>query len=86
MDKYENVEDRKKQVKGETNLQQRHETTQEYMNNKKTLTDCKSLGSDKVTNDMLKHLETKAKNVLLEIYNSSWESGLVPQAWRKAHM
>ena len=46
----------------------------------------KSPGPDGITNEMIKNLGTAAKKKLLEIYNISWETGLVPQEWREATM
>ncbi|KAL8604432.1 hypothetical protein ACOMHN_042261 [Nucella lapillus] len=53
---------------------------------KKSLQDKKSPGPDKVTNEMLKHLGTKAKTKLLTLFNNSWKTGHVPQSWREAYM
>jgi ribonuclease HI len=102
IDNYEEVsnldvpEERKKQVKDEINVLRQQEDAPEYMNSTLslqelekaigTLKDCKSPGPDKITNEMLKHMGPKAKRVLLEIFNKSWKSGHVPQAWREAHM
>ena len=52
----------------------------------KTLKDKKSPGPDKITNEMLEHLGTKAKSKLLGIFNKIWKTGLVPQSWREADM
>ena len=46
----------------------------------------KSPGSDGITNEMIMNLGTPARKKLLEIFNISWESGEVPQVWRKAIM
>ena len=51
----------------------------------KTLKDLKS-GSDKITNEMLEYLGTKANPKLLGIFNNSWKTGHVPQSWREADM
>ncbi|KAL8621712.1 hypothetical protein ACOMHN_061847 [Nucella lapillus] len=45
-----------------------------------------SPGPDKVSNEMLKHLGTKAKTKLLALFNNSWKTGHVPQSWREAEM
>lgn len=50
----------------------------------KTLREKKSPGPDKITNDMLLHLGTRAKKKLLDLFNNSWETGNVPQCWREA--
>ena len=46
----------------------------------------KSPGPDDITNELLQHLGTSAKQVLLDIFNSSWENASVPQVWREAKM
>ena len=46
----------------------------------------KSPGPDKLTNEMLMHLGSKAASKLLAIYNNSWKTGAIPQSWRDAHM
>ena len=46
----------------------------------------KSPGPDKVTNEMLQNLGTKAKGKLLGLFNNSWTTGKVPQIWREADM
>ena len=38
----------------------------------------KAPGTDGVSNDMLKHLGPIARKTLLEIFNHSWDKGLVP--------
>ena len=51
-----------------------------------TLKTQKSPGPDKVTNEMLGHLGSKAKSKLLTLFNNSWKTGHVPQSWREADM
>lgn len=46
----------------------------------------KSPGPDRITNEMLQHLGIKAQRKLLNVINSSWKSGCVPQIWREADM
>ena len=46
----------------------------------------KSPGPDGVSNEMLTHLGSAAQCKLLEIFNSSWEKGKLPQVWREATM
>ena len=41
---------------------------------------------DKVTNEMLQHLGKRAKTKHLPIFNNSWTTGHIPQAWREADM
>ena len=50
------------------------------------LKDKKSAGPDKITNEMLKHIGSKAKSKLIGLYNNSWKEGIVPQKWREAAM
>ena len=60
--------------------------TKEFEEAIKTLKDKKSPGPDKITNEMLEHLGTKAKSKLLGIFINSWNTGHVPQSWREADM
>ncbi|KAK7101835.1 hypothetical protein V1264_020159 [Littorina saxatilis] len=46
----------------------------------------KSPGPDGITNEMLTHLGSAAENKLLEVFNSSWQEGSLPQLWREAIM
>lgn len=46
----------------------------------------KAPGVDQITNEMLLHLGPKAKKKLLQMYNESWKSGIVPQIWKEATM
>ena len=48
--------------------------------------DKKSPGPDKITNEILEHLGTKAKFILRGIFNNSWKTGHVSQSWREADM
>ena len=43
----------------------------------------KVLGSDGVTNDMMKHLGPAARKTPLELFNESWKDGTVPALWKK---
>ena len=43
----------------------------------------KALGSDGVTNDMMKHLGPAARKTPLELFNESWKNGTVPALWKK---
>ena len=45
-----------------------------------------SPGPDGITNEMLIHLGSAAVCKLLQIYNHSWEQGVLPKIWRKANM
>ena len=87
---------RKKEVREELKQTGPHVATKEYMNkpfNMKELEDAlrilkkrKSPGPDNITNEMLQHLGMKAKKILLDIFNKSWQAGTVPQCWREAIM
>ena len=44
----------------------------------------KAPGKDGVTNELMKHLGPLAAKKLLELYNSSWKSGVFPAAWKEA--
>ena len=46
----------------------------------------KAPGPDGVSNDVLKHLGPIARKTLLEIFNCSWNKGLVPEVWKTAHL
>lgn len=59
---------------------------QELADTMKALNEHKSPGPDKITNEMLLHLGTRAKTQLLKIFNNSWKTGHVPQIWREADM
>jgi len=41
-----------------------------------------SPGEDKITYDMLQHLPRRALQRLLFLYNSAWQKGCIPQAWK----
>ena len=43
-------------------------------------------GPDGITNEMLIHLGCAAVCKLLQIFNHSWEQGVLPQIWREATM
>ena len=44
----------------------------------------KAPGKGGVTDEMIKHLGPLAMKKLLELYNSSWKSGVFPTAWKEA--
>jgi hypothetical protein len=46
----------------------------------------KAPGLDKTTNEMLLHLGTKAKSVLLNFINKTWNESNIPKAWRTANI
>ena len=46
----------------------------------------KSPGADGVSNEMIKNLGTAARAKLLQIFNTSWSTGNIPQVWREAIM
>ena len=46
----------------------------------------RSPGPDGITNEMLIHLGSAAVCKLLQIFNHSWEQGVLPQIWREAAM
>ena len=102
IDSYEQVsnitvpEEKKQQLREEMKDHQEAQDPPDYMSKPfnmkeledalKTLKDKKSPGPDKVTNEMLEHLGTKAKTKLLTLFNNSWKTGHVPQSWRDADM
>ena len=43
-----------------------------------------SEGPDQLHNDMLRRLPAAALDVLLVTFNSLWETGTFPEAWREA--
>ena len=43
-------------------------------------------GADQITNEMLQQLGLKAKKKLIQSFNESWRTGIVPQVWREAIM
>ncbi|KAG5871268.1 hypothetical protein JTB14_024338 [Gonioctena quinquepunctata] len=43
-----------------------------------------SPGADNIVYDFVRQLPTTAKEVLLDIFNKIWSSGIYPQAWRQA--
>ena len=89
-------EEKKHQLHEEMKNHQEDQDPPDYMNKPfnmkefeealKTLKEKKSPGPDKVTNEMLEHLGSKAKTKLLAIFNNSWKTGHVPQSWRDADM
>ena len=102
IDTYEEIssilvpEDRKQHVHEEIKNQKGKQDQPDYMDQPFsikefeealiTLKTKKSPGPDKVTNEMLGHLGSKAKSKLLALYNNSWKTGHVPQSWREADM
>ncbi|PVD27012.1 hypothetical protein C0Q70_12162 [Pomacea canaliculata] len=100
IDSYEEVsnitvpEEKKQQVHEERREFSQRQHQEDYMNKPfnmrefeeavKTLSQKKSPGPDKVTNEMLQHLGPRAKTKLLDLFNNSWNSGHVPQIWREA--
>ena len=44
----------------------------------------KTPGKDEVTNEMIRHLGSHAKQKLLDIYNQSWNTGIFPSSWKEA--
>ena len=52
----------------------------------KTLKMKKSPGPDQVTNEMIANLGHGMKRKLLQLFNTSWKTGRVPQAWKVAYM
>ena len=45
-----------------------------------------SPGPDAITNDMIINLEQRALHKLLDIFNTIWQEGTLPQIWREATM
>ena len=43
----------------------------------------KSPGPDSIHNEMLTHLGTEAKAVILDLINLTWRTGAVPAVWEK---
>ena len=46
----------------------------------------KSPGLDRITNDMLKKLPPKGKEILLQLYNLSWSNKQCPKEWKTAEI
>ena len=61
-------------------------TMEEMEEDMKSLKSKKSPGPDCITNEMILHLGRKSKEILLKIFNTSWKTGSIPQAWRDAEM
>ena len=59
-------------------------TMEELESSLKMLKTKKSPGPDEVTNEMLIHLGKTAKKKLLQLYNSTWKTGKIPDIWKKA--
>ena len=59
-------------------------TLQELEEALKKMKQEKAPGPDGITNEMLKHLGSAAKRILLRIYNQSWLTGTVPTIWKEA--
>ena len=50
----------------------------------KKLANKKAPGPDNITNEMLKHLGPKSKEVMLSFINRTWNEGSLPSLWRTA--
>ena len=70
-----------------------HSDNTETYNNKITIDELETalqksknsaVGPDNIHYQLLKHLPISAKNTLVAIFNSIWETGSFPQAWREA--
>ena len=59
-------------------------TLTELTNSMKKLKKKKAPGPDKIHNEMLLNLGQKGKEVLLALYNKTWEHGLIPTPWKLA--
>ena len=46
----------------------------------------KAQGPDSVSNDMLKHLGPIARKTPMEIFDCSWNKGLIPEVWKTAYL
>ena len=44
----------------------------------------KAPGKDDISNEMIRHLGSLAKQKLLDIYNHSWNTGTFPTSWKEA--
>ena len=44
----------------------------------------KAPGPDQVTNEMLINLGPQGKKKLLQLFNDSWRTGIVPEVWKEA--
>ena len=102
IDSYEEVssiqvpDERKREIHKEIKEHQVQPNPPDYMNTPfnaheledalKDLKDKKSHGSDKIPNEMLKHMGPKAKSKLIGLYNNIWKEGIVPEKWREAVM
>ena len=79
-------EQRQMKVETADNIMDQDYNLEELEEALKVLNDLKSPGPDKITNAMLTHMGNRAKAKLLGIFNNSWRTGQVPQAWRVASM
>ena len=43
-----------------------------------------SPGGDLICYEMIKHMSNKSKHVLLNLFNSIWEQGIIPTAWKES--
>ena len=59
-------------------------TLTELTNSMKKLKKKKAPGPDKIHNEMLLNLGEKGKEVLLALYNKTWEHGHIPKPWKLA--
>lgn len=56
---------------------------QELTCNIRKLKNGKAQGPD-IMNEMIKHLGTKARATMLDVFNRSWNQGTVPTVWKEA--
>ena len=59
---------------------------QELLQCLKKLKPRKSPGPDKIHNEMLIHLGSVGKEIVLKLINMTWRSGQLPRDWRNAHI
>ena len=71
------------QIDIEMNRQFTHEDLEQDI---KALKMKKSPGPDQVTNEMIANLRHGMKRKLLQLFNTSWKTGRIPQAWKVAYM
>lgn len=59
-----------------------------YVELELALTKCngRSSGPDKVSYGMLKNLSPQAKSLLLQVFNTMWQSRSFPESWRHSHV
>lgn len=61
-------------------------TMQELETALRSIKEKRAPGIDGVTGEMLKNLGPMGKRKLLQLFNESWRTGVVPQCWRDAEM